>query len=966
MLSGFVGRAVELQELEDALAGKGPGRALELLGEPGIGKTRLLDEFAVRAARRGQVVLSGSASELERELPFGVFVDALDEYLQRLEPRRWLAALDDESRAELAHVLPSVPAPPGASVEVLRAERYRTHRAVRRLLEGLAGTKQLVLLLDDLHWADSGSLELVGALLRHPPVAPVLMVLALRPRQIPDRLSAALERARRVGLLARLELAGLSGDEAGELLGGEVSRAVALALFDESGGNPFYLQQLARSVRRRVAAVAPSFDVALGDVDVPDTVAAALGEELAVLDDRTRRVLEGAAVAGDPFELDLAAAGAGLGEASIMSPLDELLRQDLVRPTDVPRRFRFRHPIVRSAVYEAAPVVWRLGAHERCAELLTRWGASATTRAHHVEQAARHGDRAAIAVLKEAGEAVAQRAPAGAARWFGAALRLLPESAPSEERVALLTARGGALAATGQCADALSALADALRFAPAGAVGLRVQLTIACAAVEQLLGRHQAAHARLISAVAELDQPASAQAATLMISLAADAFYRVEYEQSRAWGARALDVAAPLGERPLTAAATAVLAIGAAFAGAVLEGERQRSAAAALIDAMPDEELALRLDAAAHLAGAEVYLDRFGEATAHSERALAVARATGQGELLPMIIPALSTAMLARGRLKEGSDLLDGAVEAARLSGNDQTLAWDLFNRAIFATEAGDLDRALAEAQEAVDLTSALGESFVWSFAGVALATVLMEAGEYARGVEMIIRHAGGAELKRIPGVWQAFYLERLTRSLLALNRPAAATDAAGAAASIATASGLRFPAAMAQRAAASVELAGGDAASAAALALASSAAADELGMRVEAAISRTLAGRALALAGDRDAAVLALQAAADELDACGARRNRDEAEHELGRLGHRPHRRSRPGRADGVGVAALTARELEVARLVVDRKTNAEIAAALFLSQKTVESHIRNLFHKLNMSSRVEVARAVERAAGR
>jgi predicted ATPase len=129
---------------------------------------------------------------------------------------------------------------------------------------------------------------------------------------------------------------------------------VALALFDESGGNPFYLQQLARSVRRRVAAVAPSFDVSLGDVEVPDSVAAALGEELAVLDGGTRRVLEGAAVAGDPFELDLAAAGAGLGEASITGPLDELLRQDLVRPTDVPRRFRFRHPIVRSAVYEAA------------------------------------------------------------------------------------------------------------------------------------------------------------------------------------------------------------------------------------------------------------------------------------------------------------------------------------------------------------------------------------------------------------------------------------------------------------------------------------------------------------------------------------------------------------------------------------------------------------------------------------
>jgi DNA-binding CsgD family transcriptional regulator len=80
--------------------------------------------------------------------------------------------------------------------------------------------------------------------------------------------------------------------------------------------------------------------------------------------------------------------------------------------------------------------------------------------------------------------------------------------------------------------------------------------------------------------------------------------------------------------------------------------------------------------------------------------------------------------------------------------------------------------------------------------------------------------------------------------------------------------------------------------------------------------------------------------------------------------LGARPHRRTRPGRRDaGAGIDALTGRELEVARLVVDRKTNAQIAAELYLSPKTVETHMRNLFHKLSVSSRVEVARVIERA---
>ena len=99
-----------------------------------------------------------------------------------------------------------------------------------------------------------------------------------------------------------------------------------------------------------------------------------------MLSDGARLVLEGASVAGDPFEPDLAASAAGVSEASAVEALDELLRCDLVRVTDVPRRFRFRHPIVRRAVYEATPGGWRLGAHERAAETLSARGASIAAR----------------------------------------------------------------------------------------------------------------------------------------------------------------------------------------------------------------------------------------------------------------------------------------------------------------------------------------------------------------------------------------------------------------------------------------------------------------------------------------------------------------------------------------------------------------------------------------------------------
>jgi DNA-binding NarL/FixJ family response regulator len=98
-------------------------------------------------------------------------------------------------------------------------------------------------------------------------------------------------------------------------------------------------------------------------------------------------------------------------------------------------------------------------------------------------------------------------------------------------------------------------------------------------------------------------------------------------------------------------------------------------------------------------------------------------------------------------------------------------------------------------------------------------------------------------------------------------------------------------------------------------------------------------------------------------LEACGAFHYLRVAERAVGTLGHRPHSRTRPGKTDGLGIESLTERELQVAGLVVDRKTNPEIAAELFLSQKTVETHLRNVFNKMGVSDRVALARAVERA---
>src|SRR5947207_176973 len=430
----FVGRAEELGSFDEVLGevDQGTPSAIALIGEPGIGKTRFLAEFAHSADQNGRLILAGSASELERDLPFSVFVDALDEYLRGLSPDR-LAALDKDVRTELSHVFPSLSALGTANGVALQHERYRSHRAVRALLEELAKTRSLVLVLDAAHWADSASVELLGALLRRPPAAGVLIVLAVRPHQMAERLSAAIERPDRAGAVIRVELGALTALEARQLVGEEAS-----VLYDESGGNPFYLEQLARSLGRD-AGVGFARDVSLSGIEVPPAVAASLGEELGLLSEDARLVLEGASVAGDPFEPELAAAAAATAEGAAMEAIDELLLVDLVRSTEVPRRFRFRHPLIRRAVYEATPGGWRLGAHERCADLLAARGASAAARAHHVERSAREGDLDAVAVLREAGEGAARLAPASAANWFAHALRLLPATAA--ERIDLLLAR---------------------------------------------------------------------------------------------------------------------------------------------------------------------------------------------------------------------------------------------------------------------------------------------------------------------------------------------------------------------------------------------------------------------------------------------------------------------------------------------------------------------------------------------
>src|SRR5918993_1107785 len=539
----LVGRDHELESIQQLLEGTSAGEArfLFISGEPGIGKTRMLAELLGVAKEAGCVALQGSAAGFERELPFGLLVGAVDEVLESLDPAV-LQRLDTRALVELAGVFPALRSfDPGSDEPTTAGERFRAHRAVSELLERLAERHAVVLGLDDLHWADSASLELLSRLLRRRPRANVVVVGTFRKGQLDRTLLAAIGHGLRETDV-HMELGPLRRGEARGLVEEKDEERYA-ALYEASGGNPFYLLELARLGGERRYLSRDS-----GAAGVPAAVSAATREELDVLSPAGRELAEGAAVAGDPFELGLAAGSAGLPEPEALDALDELIARDLVHPTQVPRRFRFRHPLVRRAVYESCSPGARIAAHGRCAAALAERGAPVAAQAHHVEHSGRVGDLGAAAILSEAGEAAERRAPASAARWFSAAIGLLPDTAPREERVRLLMALAGARTATGRFDESRAALVESIELTGDANPALRVRLIASCATIEQALGHHEEARARLTRELEFARDPSSPAAVELMIHLAGGDFYRMDYDGMRDWGERALVIAAASGQ----------------------------------------------------------------------------------------------------------------------------------------------------------------------------------------------------------------------------------------------------------------------------------------------------------------------------------------------------------------------------------------------------------------------------------
>ncbi len=1006
--SGLVGREAELALLARLVGDlrAGGSAVLEVLGDPGIGKTTLLLELAREASAGGIPTFSGRAAELERVSPFGIFVDALDHELSAGEQAAAVPAtepavvLDGPRRRQLAAIFPSLrpEGPPSSGAEAIDTpgldqdakdeslpagtERYRLYADVRALLSLLAGTSGAVLALDDVHWADQASLELLSYLLRHPPAAPMLIALAYRPRQVPPRLAAALREAAAWGTVEHVALGPLSEDEADRFLGERFSRDGRRRLYRASGGVPFYLEALARTVAAGRPAPGAHPDPVSGPdpledgeaEPIPPGVSGVLQAELASAGEDALRVAQAAAVLGDPFEADLAAEVAGIDEDAGLDAIDRLVSLDLVRSDRGRPRFRFRHPMVRRAAYESAPAGWRLRAHARAWAALERRGAPIPARAHHAERSARVGEEEAIGVLVDGAHAVVRRAPATAAHWLEAALRLLPEEeSTSPRRLELLVEMATALGLSGRLQAGRDALREALGLMERDPFERREPVVAFCATLDHLLGRHDEARTLLQAELAALADPAAPGAAGLKVELAAGGIMRGDFDDARRWAGEALEATgdghAAADGGSLRAAAIGILALASYTDGDISSACRRLSEASELIEGMSDRDLGGRLDALMWVGWTEQFVERYADAQRHLERALALARTTGQAHLLTHLLVGLGSVLKWQGDLPAAAECFNDAREAALQTGSDELHTMSLAMLCRIATWRGDLGTALDMGKRAVETAGSVRDWFS-TLALAILGQARLAAGDAAGCVDAVLTAGGGVELPGFDPASRPDWYEVLARAEVERGCPDAANDWAARAEASALPLELvgRRAFGLLARAQADAASKGGRARVRAALERARSAveAFLEVDDRLDAARALVVSGECLAALDRRTDAVVEIERAMATFADCGAERLKQVAALRLRSLGRRGVgvAQERRGASDVLG---LSRRELEVAHLVGEGRTNREIARELFVSDKTVESHLASIFAKLGVSSRAAVAGVLARAeAGR
>jgi DNA-binding NarL/FixJ family response regulator/tetratricopeptide (TPR) repeat protein len=977
--TSFVGRAEELDRLLALLERAERGRpAVGLVaGDAGVGKTRLLDELAARAEGRGVRVLQGGCMEVgDVGLPYVPFVDAFRDLGSRPREAEVAAPLA-AAVPSLGRLLPELTADPGPAPAAGDGfERVQLFDGVLSLLTRLSELAPLLLVVEDVHWADRSTRDLLAFLIRTLRGGRVALVASYRSDELHRRhpLRPLLAELVRVPDLERVDLAPFGRVELAEHLqavaGHPVPPAVVDRILARSEGNAFFAEEL-------VAAGAIRADIAL-----PEALADILLDRIEALSELAQEVLKVAAVAGRRVGHRLLVEASGRPEAEVERGLRDAIAGQVLVASAATESYRFRHALLQEAVYGDLLPGERTRLHATYARLLAAAadadpagsGSAAELAWHCLASHDLPGGLAAL--VRAADEAATVFAPSEAYRHLTQALELwnrVPdaEAVAGIDRVEALARAAAAASDSGEFRQAVGLAREAVQAIDETAEPLRAAMVYerlsgylldAELEVDRSPEQMLAASRKAVDLVPE--RPPTALRARVTAAMARSLQFNRDYDAARRWGEEALEVARAVGSvgdeaRVLVILTFLELRFGdVEEARALLQEADGRAAAAG--------NRALELVARHGLGAFELDLGNLEAACAAFDQAVALAEQTGlawngygiDSRVLGCIAHYAAGNWDQAERMAAATDERRPGVSAAALYvevGRGRAAADERLARlapyrdadpyvaylaggceADLARWRGELERSSELARETLATQEEAGAPWVLSAIWPA-ALALAAEGDMAERARTAGDHAAAKEHLAIGG-------DLLARARAALQRardlgrqvgPEALAWLARAEAEWTRVEGRSDP----DRWAAAADAFG-------------------YGYLYEEARCRWRLAEALLAEGARDRAAGQARAA-----------------HELaGRLGAAPlltilEALARRGRIDlgvqeppGPDTPGLTPRELEVLRLVAAGRSNGQIAEALFISRKTASVHVSNILGKLGVHTRTEAAAAAHR----
>ena len=938
---GIRGRAAEIAVLVDAVDRVVSGRPAVVLieGEAGIGKTRLLAGVLEDARGRGMQVAAGRAEELERTRPFGLVAAAFGCVRSSPDPRRAaIAALLATRGGDRGPI--TVTSDPGL--------RFRAVDAFADLAEELALAGPLVIGVDDLQWADPSSLLTLAAVSRRLAYLPVGLIGCLRPSpRIPelDRLAGLLLDAGGRILAVR----GLTGRAVAELVAEAVAAVPGpglLAGVSGAAGNPLFVTELLGALAQEGAIETAGGRAEVAEVTLPPTLRLTILRRLSFLSEDSLQALRAASILGSSFtvtELSVTMARPAL-ELSVV--LAEGIAGRVLE--EYGAVIRFRHDLIRDAIYEDLPLSVRRGLHREAGQRLARTGAPALQVAEQLARGAGQEDAEAIGWLTRAAREAAARSPDVAADLLERAAGLMAPADPGRDR--LLAERASSLMVSGRNADALAAcrslldrdldpqVAGPVRICLGRALLAQGQVRDALQELEQaasspaLPGAERAAarawagFARmslgdLDGAAASAEQARSAAAAAadhLTVSVAMTTLARVS--ESRGHLRDALQITdeamhladespGRLGHRyPIRATRGHIL----------IELGRPEEARSALGAGMRiSEEIGVRWPLLLYqgfLALERFITGEWDDAIAELEASFELA-----DEIQTVVARAhgiLSLISLHRNDLSRAEEAADAAARDLARWGPGYLTTWAAWPRALIQEAGGELGQALATMTGAWDTCARLGLALDYPAVGADLVRLALAAGDIGRARDASAAVTEVAARNEVP--WMtgaALRCQGLIEDDAEILQAAAGACAGGS-------------------------------------------------RPLQLALACEDAGAAFARQGRLDRARPLLDQALGIYERLGAARDLARAEATLREAGIRRGRRGTRGRPQ-IGWASLTPAEHAVAGLVAEGLSNPQIGERLYISRRTVQTHLAHMFAKLDIATRAQLAADVTRHRG-